>query len=85
MDILEFTHLFDKIEKTTSGTTGQEMKDLALSLAPATKFSGAGDEGVVITDVDPHSDAADKGLKCGDAYAHKHHRTERCVCGFWRR
>ena len=48
------------------GTTGQEMKDLGLWLAPAAKFPGAGDEGVVITDVDPHSDAADKGLKSGD-------------------
>ena len=42
------------------------MKDLGLSLAPAAKFPGAGDEGVVITEVDPASDAADKGLKPGD-------------------
>ena len=42
------------------------MKDLGLSLAPAAKFPGAGDEGVVITEVDPSSDAADKGLKPGD-------------------
>ena len=47
-------------------TSGQEIKDLGLSLAPAAKVSGAGDEGVVITDVDPSSDAADKGLKAGD-------------------
>jgi len=46
--------------------TGQQMKDLGLSLAPAAKFPGAGDEGVVITEVDPSSDAADKGLKPGD-------------------
>ncbi len=46
--------------------TGQPMKDLGLSLAPAAKFPGAGDEGVVITEVDPASDAADKGLKPGD-------------------
>ena len=46
--------------------SGQEMKDLGLSLAPAAKVSGAGNEGVVITDVDPSSDAADKGLKAGD-------------------
>ena len=45
---------------------GQQMKDLGLSLAPAAKFPGAGDEGVVITEVDPSSDAADKGLKSGD-------------------
>jgi serine protease Do len=35
-------------------------------VAPAANFPGAGDEGVVITDVDPASDAADKGLKPGD-------------------
>jgi serine protease Do len=46
--------------------TGEQMKDLGLSLAPAGKFPGAGDEGVVITEVDPASDAADKGLKPGD-------------------
>ena len=31
------------------------MKDLGLSLAPAAKFPGAGDEGVVITEVDPRA------------------------------
>ena len=46
--------------------TGEQMKDLGLSLAPATKFPGAGEAGVVITEVDPASDAADKGLKPGD-------------------
>src|SRR4029079_14463785 len=46
--------------------TGEQMKDLGLSLAPAAKFPGAGDQGVVITEVDPSSDAADKGLKPGD-------------------
>ena len=54
------------LEPEKAGTAGQEMKDLGLSLAPAAKFPGAGDEGVVITDVDPQSDAADKGLKSGD-------------------
>jgi serine protease Do len=45
---------------------GEQLEDLGLSLAPATKFPGAGEEGVVITEVDPKSDAADKGLKPGD-------------------
>ena len=45
---------------------GEQMKDLGLSLAPAAKFPGAGEEGVAITEVDPSSDAADKGLKPGD-------------------
>jgi len=54
------------LEEEKPDTSGQEMKDLGLSLAPAAKFPGAGDEGVVITEVDPQSDAADKGLKPGD-------------------
>jgi serine protease Do len=46
--------------------TGEQLNDLGLSLAPAAKVPGSGEEGVVITDVDPDSDAADKGLKAGD-------------------
>ncbi|HUU24692.1 MAG TPA: Do family serine endopeptidase [Methyloceanibacter sp.] len=44
----------------------EQLKDLGLSLAPAVKIPGAGDDGVVVTEVDPSSDAADKGLKPGD-------------------
>jgi len=44
----------------------EQLKDLGLSLAPALKIPGAGEEGVVVTEVDPSSDAADKGLKPGD-------------------
>lgn len=47
-------------------TKGESMDDLGLKLAPAAEYSGAGENGVVITDVDPDSDAADKGLKAGD-------------------
>ena len=54
------------LEEDKPDTSGQQMKDLGLSLAPTAKFPSAGDEGVVITDVDPQSDAADKGLKAGD-------------------
>ena len=54
------------LEPETQPDVGQQMKNLGLSLAPAAKFPGAGDEGVVITEVDPASDAADKGLKPGD-------------------
>ena len=39
---------------------------LGMKLAPASEQSGAGDEGVVITSVDPGSKAAEKGLKAGD-------------------
>jgi serine protease Do len=45
---------------------GEQLDNLGLSLAPAAKIPGAGDEGVVITEVAPESDAADKGLKAGD-------------------
>ena len=45
---------------------GEEMDDLGLSLAPADEYEGAGDKGVVITEVDPESKAAEKGLKAGD-------------------
>ncbi|MCB1443317.1 MAG: Do family serine endopeptidase [Methyloceanibacter sp.] len=44
----------------------EQMEKLGLSLAPAAKIPGAGEEGVVITEVDDDSDAADKGLKPGD-------------------
>ena len=54
------------LEEGKEPDAGQQMKDLGLSLAPAAKFPGAGDQGVVITEVDPASDAADKGLKPGD-------------------
>jgi serine protease Do len=54
------------LEEDKPADTGEQMKNLGLSLAPATKFPGAGEEGVVITEVDPASDAADKGLKPGD-------------------
>jgi serine protease Do len=53
-------------EDKPDSTTGEQMKDLGLSLAPAGKIPGAGEEGVVITEVAPNSDAADKGLKPGD-------------------
>jgi serine protease Do len=46
--------------------TGEQLENLGLSVASATKVPGAGEEGVVITEVAPDSDAADKGLKVGD-------------------
>ncbi len=54
------------LEKDEPVDQSQQMKDLGLSLAPAVRIPGAGEEGVVITEVDPSSDAADKGLKPGD-------------------
>ncbi|MGB3272426.1 MAG: Do family serine endopeptidase [Xanthobacteraceae bacterium] len=39
---------------------------LGLSLAPAASVAGAGDNGVVVIDVDPDSPAAERGFKEGD-------------------
>jgi serine protease Do len=43
-----------------------EMKGLGLTLSPANEVQGAGEDGVAITEVDPRSEAAEKGLKPGD-------------------
>ena len=54
------------LEDDKPADTSEQIDNLGLSLAPAVKVPGAGEDGVVITDVDPNSDAADKGLKAGD-------------------
>jgi serine protease Do len=41
-------------------------KPLGLTLAPASRVQGAGEKGVVITDVNPDGPAATKGLRTGD-------------------
>jgi serine protease Do len=48
------------------GDEGSELPRLGLSLAPAAKVNGAGDEGVVVTQVDPDGAAAARGFKTGD-------------------
>jgi serine protease Do len=45
---------------------GTELSRLGLSLAPAGQVAGSGNEGVVVTDVDPNGLAADHGFKTGD-------------------
>lgn len=45
---------------------GRKLKALGLTLAPASEFSETKEKGVVITDVDPDSSAAEKGLQNGD-------------------
>ena len=45
---------------------GAGLPKLGLSLAPAKSVAGSGNEGVVVTAVDPDGPAADRGFKTGD-------------------
>src|SRR6185437_6642477 len=45
---------------------GTDVPKLGLTVAPAKSVAGAGKEGVVVTDVDPKSAAAERGFKEGD-------------------
>jgi serine protease Do len=45
---------------------GTDVPRLGLTLAPANSVAGAGKDGVVVTDVDPKSAAAERGFKEGD-------------------
>jgi serine protease Do len=45
---------------------GTDVPRLGLTLAPAGQVAGSGNEGVVVTNVDPNGVAADHGLKTGD-------------------
>jgi serine protease Do len=45
---------------------GNAMKGFGLTLAPASAVPGAGDQGVVVTDIKPDGVAAEKGLRTGD-------------------
>jgi serine protease Do len=45
---------------------GGGLPTLGLQLAPASKVSGASEEGVVVTNVDPNGPAAERGFKTGD-------------------
>ena len=49
-----------------SAARGTDVPKLGLTLAPANTVAGAGKEGVVVTDVDPKSAAAERGFKEGD-------------------
>ncbi|MCO5129825.1 MAG: Do family serine endopeptidase [Xanthobacteraceae bacterium] len=48
------------------GEMSREVPRLGLTVAPAASVAGAGKEGVVVTDVDPNSAAAERGFKEGD-------------------
>jgi serine protease Do len=53
-------------EANADSDHGSEVPRLGLTVAPASSVAGAGKNGVVVTDVDPKSAAADKGFKEGD-------------------
>jgi serine protease Do len=49
-----------------SVTKGTDVPKLGLTVAPANSVAGAGKDGVVVTEVDPKSAAAERGFKEGD-------------------
>ncbi|MGU3492766.1 Do family serine endopeptidase [Xanthobacteraceae bacterium A53D] len=58
-------------EQQTAALTGQDKENhdvprLGLQLAPAKSVQGAGNEGVVVTEVDPRGPAAQRGIRSGD-------------------
>jgi serine protease Do len=55
-----------KAETPNNDPTGTEVPRLGLTLAPAGQVAGSGNEGVVVTNVDPNGVAADHGFKTGD-------------------
>jgi serine protease Do len=55
----------DKDDKG-SATRGTDVPKLGLTVAPANSVAGAGKEGVIVTEVDPKSAAAERGFKEGD-------------------
>ena len=53
-------------EANASPSHGSDVPRLGLTVAPASSVAGAGKTGVVVTDVDPNSAAATRGVKQGD-------------------
>jgi serine protease Do len=51
---------------TNNDGAGTDVPRLGLTLAPAGQVAGSGNEGVVVTNVDPNGIAADHGFKTGD-------------------
>ncbi|HEU5276607.1 MAG TPA: Do family serine endopeptidase [Xanthobacteraceae bacterium] len=58
----------ERVARADGGDHGQDgdLPRLGLSLAPAANVNGAGDQGVVVTQVDPDGAAAAHGFKTGD-------------------
>jgi serine protease Do len=55
-----------KADTDNDNSRGTDVARLGLTVAPANSVAGAGKEGVVVTQVDPKSAAADRGFKEGD-------------------
>jgi serine protease Do len=56
----------DNGDNGSSSAHGTAVPKLGLTVAPAKSVDGAGKDGVVVTDVDPKSAAAERGFKEGD-------------------
>ncbi|HKU08779.1 MAG TPA: Do family serine endopeptidase [Bradyrhizobium sp.] len=56
----------DLDKDTSKPTRGTDVPKLGMTVAPANSVAGAGKEGVVVTEVDPKSAAAERGFKEGD-------------------
>ena len=56
----------DNNDDKGSATRGTDVPKLGMTVAPANSVAGAGKEGVVVTEVDPKSAAAERGFKEGD-------------------
>jgi serine protease Do len=53
-------------DNSGKATRGTDVPKLGMTVAPASSVAGAGKDGVVVTDVDPKSAAAERGFKEGD-------------------
>jgi len=53
-------------EANANPTHGSDVPRLGMTVAPASSVAGAGKAGVVVTDIDPKSATADRGVKEGD-------------------
>ena len=56
----------DNDDANKGATRGTDVPKLGLTVAPANSVAGAGKDGVVVTQVDPKSAAAERGFKEGD-------------------
>ncbi|WP_454618101.1 Do family serine endopeptidase [Bradyrhizobium cenepequi] len=56
----------DNGDRGGSSSRGTDVPKLGLTVAPANSVAGAGKDGVVVTEVDPKSAAAERGFKEGD-------------------